>query len=112
MDKERLTGLLTKEQADRFVKLAIDESVMLKQAKVKRLYPWWQAPIRKPIARLRVWVAIRESRYMGKPDPWWLEAAGRVAARLTRFEDRLLGSPYHPAKQRFKVWKDKARRKP
>jgi hypothetical protein len=104
-------GRLGEKQAERFIQLAINESVMLKQVKVKRLYPWWQVPIRKPISRLRVWVAIREARYMDKPDSWWLGIAGRVAARLTRFEDRLLGSPYRVPQQRFPVWKDKTRRK-
>jgi hypothetical protein len=87
-------GRLNEKQAERFIQLAMAESVRLSQVKVLRLYPLWQVPIRKPIARLRVWVAIREARYMDKRDPRWLEIAGAIAARLTRLEDWLLGSPY------------------
>jgi hypothetical protein len=106
--EHREPGLLNAKQAERFIQLAIEESVLLKQVQVKRMYPWWQAPIRKPISRLRVWVALREARYMDKPEPRWLEVAGRIAARLTRFEDRLLGSPYRDlTAQRFPIWKGK-----
>lgn len=103
-------GLLNAKQAERFIKLVFEESVLLKQVRVKRVYPWWQVPIREPIARLRVWVARRKARYIDQTDPWWLEAAGQAAARLTRFEDRLLGSPYREIPSPFRAMPKQGRR--
>ena len=83
----------SKEQEDRFIELAMNNSKLLKDIKIIRFYPWWQEPIRAPLHWLRWKLKLREKRWEfleAHEEPWYAELVRSALFQVERFEDKVL----------------------
>lgn len=87
--KNKKAGLLSNPQIERFIQLTIEQSFTRESFSVKRLYPWWQIPIRVPAGKIHVYLKMLETRYMDAEEPRFVGLV-RFVSKYLDFVEGLL----------------------